>query len=97
MTRAFFRCTVVRKKIGPRGPPPRPARDRGCTCRIGDEMLDQPLQPLRSAAAGLILLIARILMGYIFVLSGWGKLMSSSGLCLQSRQRGPGRAYLQGD
>ena len=46
------------------------------------------LGPLRSAAAGPILLIARILMGYIFVLSGWGKLMGLAGFTARMQEQG---------
>jgi putative oxidoreductase len=56
-------------------------------------MLDKPqaspwLGPLRSAASGPILLIARILMGYIFVLSGWGKLIGLAGFTARMQEQG---------
>jgi putative oxidoreductase len=44
--------------------------------------------PLGSGLADPILLIARILMGYIFLLSGWGKLMGLAGFAASLEQRG---------
>ena len=45
-------------------------------------------RPLGSGSTDALLLIARILMGYIFLLSGWGKLMSLAGFATYLEQRG---------
>ena len=37
------------------------------------------IHPLSPGLADALLLIARVLMGYIFVVSGWGKLMGFAG------------------
>jgi putative oxidoreductase len=45
-------------------------------------------RPLGSGSIDALLLIARILMGYIFLLSGWGKLMSLAGFATYLEQHG---------
>ena len=46
------------------------------------------IHPLSPGLADALLLIARVLMGYIFVVSGWGKLMGFAGFVASMEQRG---------
>ena len=49
--------------------------------------------PLSPALADAILLIARILVGYIFVLSGWGKLVGLAGFAASLERQGVPGSY----
>ena len=50
-------------------------------------------RPLRSGLADPILLLARILIGYIFLLSGWGKLASLTAFAASLERRGVPASY----
>jgi putative oxidoreductase len=65
-------------------------RQSSTTAYDGEGPLALPLSP---GLAGAMLLIARVLLGYIFVLSGWGKLMGLAGFAASLERQGIPASY----